>query len=644
MKHKKEAFLYAAAFLLILFMHLFLLDRLPRGLNVDELGSAYDAYSLGHFGVDRWLKSWPIYFKNYGDGQNALYTYLLVPILLLFGNSVYAIRSVIVLSALFMAVFGAGTVALLFDNKQYKISFLFLYATMPVFTIMLRFGLESHLMMGLSAICIYYLVKSAKTGKHSAFVLLGISAGLVLYTYAIAYVVIAFFLLLSLVYLIAKKRLSFSRFLCTFVPFVLLAWPLAAVQLINMFDLPELVIGPFTFTKLLGYRSQELMLTGFLTKILSGLKSTLLFDDLPYNSIPRFGNFYYISIPFILLGIGLSFYKTGKSLKRNESISLYAFPLFYWLSYTLFSGFMSATPGYINLTRMNGVLASLILFLFEGLLFALHLIKSAKIRNITGCVAGCCYFVLFLFFGRFYFTDFDSYAYPYKWLFYEPYDEELFDFLEDPKNGYTENSVFLPWNYMYYVWASKADPHALNMIQASEEDRDIHQIGRYKMLGGIQYNSEYIEYKYGYTEENRAYFEDVLHFIPMETDHFVLFLDPFHDCPLFQKNLVLGSAKEGNITLEKAYLDDAGNGQASLYGWIHLPASVNDIATVSLTMDGSVIPLPVIADTTEDDRVICFMGNVNYESFYSSSQKIFSLDLQLMENDSVMHYEIDINP
>ena len=42
----------------------------------DEMGCGYDAYCLLHYGTDRYGYSWPVYFINYGGGQNALYTYV----------------------------------------------------------------------------------------------------------------------------------------------------------------------------------------------------------------------------------------------------------------------------------------------------------------------------------------------------------------------------------------------------------------------------------------------------------------------------------------------------------------------------------------------------------------------------------------
>ena len=58
-KHDKTIYrvVIAALFALILFLHIYRLDELPRGLEVDELGMAYDSWCIGNFGTDRYLKS-----------------------------------------------------------------------------------------------------------------------------------------------------------------------------------------------------------------------------------------------------------------------------------------------------------------------------------------------------------------------------------------------------------------------------------------------------------------------------------------------------------------------------------------------------------------------------------------------------------
>ena len=626
MKKYRSQILYGIAILLIALMHTILLDKIPRGFDTDEVGAAVDAYCLGHFGVDRWLKSWPVYFINYRDGQNALYTYLLVPMLLIFGKSAFAVRSVIAVSAIVMAIAGAKTAELIYDDKKTGPAFLFLYAVMPVFTITLRFGLESHLMMSIASLVIYSLIRAVKKETVRSYILFGFFAGLILYTYAIAYTVVPIFLLLSLIYLIIKKKMGIKRFLGATVPFAVLASPLLLEQIINRYDLPEMKLGPFTITRLYTYRIGEIMTDDFFKKIIAGIKSTFFFDDLTYNSIPKFGNFYYISVPFLVIGIAYCFVKLIKSMKKDEQVSLYAFPLFFWIAYTLFSGFMANKTGYTNITRMNGVLASLILFVFIGIKAALGLLKKEKIQKAGVCALSLCYCVFFVFFARFYFTKFDSYAYPYKWLFFENYDKEIFEFLEDPANGYTDNQVFLPWVYTYYLWAVNPDPEEVRLKDCLPEDREIFQIGRYRMDGGIDLSSEYVVYKYGYTEESIAYMRS-LHFNEYETEHFILFLDPLHDNPFFGENVVLGSDGGKDLILTKSYVSDIGNGQLAFYGWIDIPEDFGQCVNISMRPEtGEVFEAEILADTYDSGRTVCFQFVMSADEFFNASEGTFTVE------------------
>ncbi len=624
MKKYKVQISYIISILIIVLMHTILLDKIPRGFDTDEVGAAVDAYYLGHFGVDRWLKSWPVYFINYRDGQNALYTYLLVPMLLIFGKNAFAVRSVIAISSIVMAVAGAKTVGFLYDDKKIQPAFLFLYAVMPVFTITLRFGLESHLMMSLASLVLFSLVRAVRKGTVKSYILFGIFAGLILYTYAIAYTVVPIFLLLSLIYLIVKKNINLKKFFAAALPFGILALPLLLEQIINRYGLPEMKIGPFTVTRLYTYRIGELMTADFFKKIISGVKSTILFDDLTYNSIPKFGNFYYISVPFLILGIGYCCLSLIRSFKKDAELSPFAFPLFFWFAYTLFSGFMANSIGYTNITRMNGILAPLILFVFIGIRVFLDLLKKEKVRKAALCVISLCYVVLFVFFARFYFTAFDSYAYPYKWLFFENYDEEIFAYLDDPANGYTENQVFLPWPYTYYLWAATPDPREVKLRECLPEDREIYQIGRYRMDSGIDFNSEYVIYKYGYTEETIALFRS-MHFNEYETEHFIIFTDPLHGMEFFKDNVKLGSAKETDIILTKSYVSDIGNGQLAFYGWIDIPEDFGQTAQVSMITDDGEITSEILADTTGEKRTVCFQFVMSTEKYFSSGDKLFRI-------------------
>ena len=64
----------------------------PKGLNVDEASSGYDAYSILEFGCDRNGNKFPVFLEAWGSGQNALYSYLMIPFIKLFGLNVITTR------------------------------------------------------------------------------------------------------------------------------------------------------------------------------------------------------------------------------------------------------------------------------------------------------------------------------------------------------------------------------------------------------------------------------------------------------------------------------------------------------------------------------------------------------------------------
>ncbi|MGI4834888.1 MAG: glycosyltransferase family 39 protein [Janthinobacterium lividum] len=95
---KKRNYLYVAAVagvlllgVLIRVMHF---PGLPPGFNQDEAASAYESYALAETGHDKWGNLLPAYFPAWGSGQNVLLAYLLVPVIKVFGLSIFSARLV----------------------------------------------------------------------------------------------------------------------------------------------------------------------------------------------------------------------------------------------------------------------------------------------------------------------------------------------------------------------------------------------------------------------------------------------------------------------------------------------------------------------------------------------------------------------
>ena len=66
----------------------------PAGLNQDEASVGYDAWALMNYGVDRNGYTLPVHLMAWGSGQNALYAYLSMPFIALFGLNVFSVRAV----------------------------------------------------------------------------------------------------------------------------------------------------------------------------------------------------------------------------------------------------------------------------------------------------------------------------------------------------------------------------------------------------------------------------------------------------------------------------------------------------------------------------------------------------------------------
>src|SRR5438067_1428184 len=95
-------FCLISIFILAVFLRFYQLSDIPSGLTNDEADIGYDAYSLAKTGHDQWNQFLPISgFIGFGDYRLPLYTYLVVPSVIAFDLSTFAVRFP---SALFGAI------------------------------------------------------------------------------------------------------------------------------------------------------------------------------------------------------------------------------------------------------------------------------------------------------------------------------------------------------------------------------------------------------------------------------------------------------------------------------------------------------------------------------------------------------------
>lgn len=448
--------------MLVLFTHLYKLTEIPLGLHADEAGAAYDAFSISTYGVDRSLDRYPFYFTNYGDGQNALYIYMMVILFKLFGISRLTIRIGMAAAACVAACFGFLYAVRCWRNQKAGIIFLYLYAILPIFIMTQRFGLESHLMLAAAMVSIYFAGRALETERWYFYLLAGCALGATLYTYALAYIVVPIFLILLFLYSLRLKKRKFVNMAALVIPLACLAVPLILVQLVNLLQLQEFQIGPFTVTRLPRYRSNELAIS--LASVLSNVKkifcNTLFYDNLTYNTLPKYGTMYYVSVPFILLGIGRGIVDTGRSI-RSRSFHYSVPVLAWWLGECIMGIFLvgNSTP---NTTRMNGIFMPYLFFLVSGIWTVWEWLEKCWQKRVFGLSVGLVYAICFLHFAGYYFTDYTQDTFP-LYLFYEPY-EGVRAFKEENAGASWANRITCyPWNYVYYMLEFRINPWEMNI-------------------------------------------------------------------------------------------------------------------------------------------------------------------------------------
>ncbi len=381
MKYQRKKFGEYAVWIvllgLFLFTRLYNICDLPKGIHFDEAGMAYDAWCLSQYGYDRYFNTWPLYLKNFGGGQSALYAFLCAGLFKVFGYHLFWVRLPGILFSLITVVFGTLSVRHIYPNKKclhYVTASLLIIC--PYFILASRFGLDCNLFLGASTAFLYCFIKAQDSEKYLWYVCAGIAGGITLYTYVISYMVVPVFLVLCFVYALIVRKFNLKKWLAMAVPMGVFAAPLIAIQLINMFDLPQMKLGIFTLTKLGFYRVSEIGMPNF-TNIKNLFLSIFVNDLWPYNSVPGFCLLYGLTIPFFTVGIVTCIIRFVKTilLKEHKSENY----LLFWF-FTCFGIVVTLTE--TNSNKTNAIFFVVIYIAIEGIYQVFDFVQKKKAQLI----------------------------------------------------------------------------------------------------------------------------------------------------------------------------------------------------------------------------------------------------------------------
>lgn len=381
-----------ALFVVFLFSRLVLLNIVPAGIHMDELGMAYDAKCLAEYGTDRHGIRYPFYLQAYGGGQSALYAYLASICIRLFGYSVRVIR----LPAVFCAIpcFFASffLVREMFQSKKWALLGPVFVTITPYFMMSERWALDCNLFLSLVTVAFYFYYKAIQSEKLKYYIFAGISLGITLYTYIISYLVLPLFLLFATLYLIYIKKFDLRKTIALAVPLFLLALPLLLMQLINMRIFPEFSTVFSDFKALPWYRGGEFSF-GNIPKNLYYIKVLTCGGEwLTYNALYEYGPLYLFSLPLLIYGFCLSIRDAYRSLKQKTFHISVLILVFLFFSYFVLMLIMD-----LNIYKGNEI------FLPFILLIILAIRNIGKKSQLSVSLILLCFALGFLSFSNFYF-------------------------------------------------------------------------------------------------------------------------------------------------------------------------------------------------------------------------------------------------
>ena len=326
------------AFLLLGFLLRFVyLTEIPPGFNWDEASVGYNAYCLSKTGKDEFGKPWPIIMEAFGEHKIGLYSIFIVPLIRLFGLSIFTVRFPNVLFGC-LIILASFYLALQIFKKTLPASLVAgLVAISPWAIHTSRFTLEWYFGIPLMIFGFAFLLKSSQ--KNSFLLLSALLLAISLYSYHSLRLFIPFLLLgYAIIYrkqLLKKKQLvllGFALGLVLLLPLFIsmqstkfLARPKAVAIFTNENLQNQLMEGMYrhTVARLPFVRlfNNKVVFYGkeFLDRYLAHFSPQFLFsgeDVTPRIGVERVGKLYFISLPFLLLGF-------TQLLKKNTPLNLF---------------------------------------------------------------------------------------------------------------------------------------------------------------------------------------------------------------------------------------------------------------------------------------------------------------------------------
>ncbi len=174
-----------------LFIRFYKLGENPVGFYRDEASTGYDAFSIMQTGRDQYGTILPLFARSFGDYDESLYRFLVVPSVLLFGLNEFAVRLPAALIGL-LTILVFYFLARAFVEEKIALIITFLLAVSPWHIMYSRVGFRAVLFPFFLCLGLFFFLEGLKRKK--ILVAAAIAFAFSLYTYSAARVFVPLFL------------------------------------------------------------------------------------------------------------------------------------------------------------------------------------------------------------------------------------------------------------------------------------------------------------------------------------------------------------------------------------------------------------------------------------------------------------------
>ncbi len=503
---KKTALFLFGIMVLAAVLRLWQLGNVPPSPDWDEAALGYNAYSIMQTGRDEYGKLLPFVLRSFDDYKPALYAYLIIPFIKLFGLNIIAVR---LPSAIFgiLAVFGTYfLVKELFKSSKIALLTSFLLAISPWHIQFSRIGFESQVGTCFNILATLFFLKGLRRPQLLLFSVVLYASNLYIYQSEKVFVPLLF---LALAFIFRKELFGINKkYLVTVgILGLLIVLPMVHFTLTNK-DALARARGVSVFsesTQLLADTTKRLLedkqnndVVGlifdnrriiYIKSIIAGyiahfdLNWLFITGDITRHHAPGMGLLYLWELPFLLVGIYVLIFGS----KNNGFDTKTKAVIFSWFLIAPISA--SITSGVPHAVRTLNFLPTFQIFIALGIFTVFTQISNIKyqvlnIRRFRYLLITCflllatfniLYYINQYFVQQNYYTS-EDWQYGYK---------EAVEQVKAVQNRYDKiivsNKPYLDQSYIFFLFYLEYPPDLYQKESqfASGGFRENHAFGKY---------------------------------------------------------------------------------------------------------------------------------------------------------------------